>query len=93
MRLIFLLGSDRASRTLHLATKLYDVGGHSRVLAKWVERDTSADHVIVLTDQRDAVPDFLQEIITRSGNYCVCLPNNESIENRAAAVRRISQFM
>jgi hypothetical protein len=78
------------SRTLHLATTLYDVGGHSRVLAKWAETDKSAEHVIVLTDQRQPVPDFFREIITRSGNCCVCLPINKSIENRAAAVRSIS---
>jgi hypothetical protein len=80
-----------AGRTLHLATTLYDVGGHSRVLVRWVERDKSADHVIVLTDQRVAVPEFLQKIVTRSGNCWVCLPPSESIENRAMAVRRISQ--
>lgn len=84
------LRKRRASRTLHLATQLSNVGGNSRVLIKWVERDTSADHVIVLTDQREAVPDFLQEIITSTGNYCVCLPITENIENRAAAVRSIS---
>jgi hypothetical protein len=85
------LRKRRASRTLHLATQLSTVGGNSRVLVKWVERDTSADHVIVLTDQREAVPDFLQEIITSSGNYCVCLPVTENIENRAVAVRSIAQ--
>ncbi len=79
------------SRTLHLATTLYDVGGHSRVLVKWADRDKSAEHVIVLTDQKHAVPDILQQIITRSGNYCVCLPRNLSIENRAALVRKISK--
>ena len=84
-------GKHLVSRTLHLATTLYDVGGHSRVIVKWADRDKSAEHVIVLTDQRHAVPDFLQEIITRSGNYCVCLPKNQSIENRAALVRRISK--
>lgn len=82
---------QHVSRTLHLATRLFNVGGHSRVLSKWVERDKSAEHVIVLTDQREAVPDFLQQIITRNENFCVCLPNNESIEKRAAIVRTISQ--
>lgn len=79
------------SRTLHLASKLHDVGGHSRVLVNWGEKDKSAEHIIVLTDQVQAVPDILQKIITRSGNHCICLPTNESIENRALAVRRISQ--
>lgn len=57
----------------------------------WVEKDKSAEHIIVLTDQGQAVPDILREIIARSGNHCFCLPTNESIENRALAVRRISQ--
>lgn len=81
----------RVTRTLHLATTLYDVGGHARFLVKWVERDKSAGHVIMLTDQRVAVPEFLQKIVTKSGNCWVCLPPSESIENRAMAVRRISQ--
>lgn len=80
------------SRTLHLATELHDVGGHSRVLVKWVERDKSAEHIVVLTDQTHAVPDFLQQVITGSGNYCICLPNSQSIEDRAAIVRSISQL-
>jgi len=79
------------SRTLHLATRLFGEGGHSRVLVKWVERDKSSEHIIVLTDQRESVPDFLQQIINRSKNYFLCLPNNGSIVKRAAMVRSISQ--
>jgi hypothetical protein len=78
-------------RTLHLATRLLAVGGHSRVLVKWVETDTSSEHIIVLTDQREVLPDFLRGIITKSGNHLVCLPTTESIESRALAVRRISK--
>jgi hypothetical protein len=79
------------SRTMHIATTLFHVGGHTRVLATWCQRDPSADHVVVLTDQRAEVPSFFQEIITRSGNHCICLPTNTSIQDRAIAVRRLSQ--
>jgi hypothetical protein len=78
------------TRTLHLVTTMYDVGGHTRFLIKWVESDKSAEHIIVLTSQMVPVGDFLQEIINKSGNYLVCLPPYESIENRAWAVRNIS---
>jgi len=89
---LFPLGRRRASRTLHLATGLTNVGGNSRVLVKWVQRDRSADHVIVLTDQREAIPPFLQDSITSSGNHCVCLPTSDSVEERAASVRYFSRL-
>jgi len=80
-----------ASRTLHVATTLYDIGGHSRVLAKWVERNANAEHIVVLTNQKHGSPPIMRDQIARSGNSLVCLPANCSIINRATILRKISQ--
>jgi len=79
------------SRTLHLVSTMYGVGGHSRFLVKWVESDKSAEHIIVLTDQKDEVPELLQNVVKKSGNYLFCLPPDASVESRALAVRKISK--
>jgi len=80
----------RPSTTLHVATEVYNVGGHTRVLAKWVMRDTSANHVLVLTNQRYDLPAFLEEGIAQAGGTIVRLLPSDSPIIRAAALRNLS---
>lgn len=35
---------------LHVATVLYDVGGHTRLLQRWVESDSTSTHCLALTE-------------------------------------------
>jgi hypothetical protein len=81
----------RASRTLHVATTLHAIGGHSRVLAKWVERNSSAEHLIVLTNQWRDPPPVVRDRIAGSGSSFVLLPAFSSHIRRAAMLRRMSQ--
>lgn len=43
---------DRPRHVLHVATQLYPTGGHTQMIAKWLARDTDAQHRIYITAQR-----------------------------------------
>ncbi len=81
---------SRGSRTLHVASTLYSVGGHSRVLAKWVELDLSSSHAIVLTRQRGPVPEFVGRILESRGAALTQLRAEDPIEVRASQLRSLS---
>jgi hypothetical protein len=78
------------SRTLHVASELYVTGGHSRVLAKWVQRDLSSSHHIVVTRQPGDLPPFLTAIAAERGALLTILDRSQSIERRAAQLRAVS---
>ena len=82
---------SRASRTLHVATTLYDIGGHSRVLAKWVERNFRAEHRIVLTHQWHDPSPVMRDRIAGCGSAFVRLPAYRSLVHRAMELRAISR--
>lgn len=77
-----------AARALHVMTRCYATGGHSRVAAQWLRLgcdDIPAD--LVLTQQgRWPVPDWLQEAVTAQGGQLIRLPEH-SLTARAAALR------
>lgn len=87
------LGMPKAassSRTLHVATSVAMTGGHSRVLAKWVQRDLSSSHAIVLTSQSEAIPAYLEEIAAGRGAPVVKLNRGEGPVERARRLRALS---
>jgi hypothetical protein len=45
---------------LHVMTQAYPVGGHTRLVANWIEKDTTHKHSLVLTRQRQLpIPESL----------------------------------
>jgi len=80
------------SRTLHVATTVYAIGGHTRVLAKWIARDAKSASAVVLTNQSSPCPDFLDAAVTSSGGEIYRLPATESLLRRAALVRAMSRL-
>jgi hypothetical protein len=85
------LNPRRESRTLHVVTEVYPIGGHTRVLAKWVLRDTSSDHGVVLTQQRGPLPEFFEYAIAKAGGALLCLSPTESAMSRASQLRSLSK--
>ena len=78
------------TRTLHVASELYLTGGHSRVLAKWVQRDLGSSHDIVVTRQSGPIPEYLTVIAADRGAKITLLNPNDSIRRRAQVLRSIS---
>ena len=77
-------------RVLHVATETYKVGGHSRVIWRWIARDPGRRHDLVLTTQRAAMPDGLAAVVRASGGAVTSLPATAPGLERAAAVRRLA---
>jgi len=81
-----------ASGNLHVATHLKDMGGHSRVIGKWVNGDDSATHTIVLTEQQRELPAFLKETFRRRGARVVLLPASASTVVKAGMLRAMARL-
>ena len=59
---------------LHVATTVFAVGGHTRIIRHWTNLDTDSRHSLVLTEQEEhPVPDWLSQTIRRSGGNVVVL--------------------
>lgn len=78
------------TRTLHVASELYLTGGHSRVLAKWVQRDLGSSHDIVVTRQSGLIPEYLTAIADDRSAKITLLNPSDSILQRAQILRSIS---
>ncbi len=85
------LTTRKNSKTLHVVSEVYPIGGHSRVLSKWILRDTSSAHGVVLTQQRGPLPGFFQEAVTQTGGALLCLSSHESAITRASKLRSVAK--
>jgi len=75
---------------LHIATKLLSVGGHSRILCRWIEADRTRTHSIALTEQRlHPLPERIQAAISAGGGRVHDL-SAIPIAERARALRGLA---
>jgi glycosyltransferase involved in cell wall biosynthesis len=53
---------------LHVATSVKNIGGHSRMIWRWIQQDTECSHSLVLTRQHgaDEVPPLLRKAVKDS---------------------------
>lgn len=79
-------------RILHVATTIYETGGHTRLIENWVRHDASAHHsLIVLKQQAHTLRHKLSEAIVESGGQLMILPDGLSILESAARLRGTAQ--
>ena len=55
---------SRGMSVLHVATELGAIGGHMRMLARWVQHDNGNVHSLALTRQNAPIPDKVRGAIT-----------------------------
>lgn len=60
-------GSGTGMRILHVATQVGQIGGHVRMLRRWIKEDPANSHSLALTRQFEAVPHELFEAIAAAG--------------------------
>lgn len=79
-------------RVLHVATDLpFPVGGHGRLLERWIRSDTGRAHSVVVTFPRRRVPAFLKSTIEASGGRIYGLaPGPSFLVERARHLRAIA---
>jgi hypothetical protein len=82
----------RRRRVLHVASAVFGVGGHTRMLHRWICNDQESAHSIVLTSQGDApVPTWLESAVRATGGVVVALTPQSDIVEQAAELRQMSQ--
>jgi hypothetical protein len=77
-------------RVLHIASELYDTGGHTRVLWRWIEREPGSIHTVVASCQVAPVPDGLIDATRRRGGDFIRLDPEAPMIERAAELRRLA---
>ena len=90
------LPSVKASkRTLHILTRAYAMGGHARVVARWIGNckvwRPEECHVIVITNQgSEPVPRWLVTAAQQAGGKLILFPPSYSMLERAIALRQLA---
>ena len=79
---------------LHVLTTALTVGGHTRLVEKWIanQRGISLDrHSVVLIDQGDHhCPEWLSKAVEATGGKCIVLPDGMDLLRRAMALRDLA---
>jgi hypothetical protein len=79
---------DRRRHVLHVTTRVFGIGGHTRMLRHWALSDASSRHSLALTQQGNtAVPDWVVRAFTGSGGSVVALPDRVGLTHKAASLR------
>ncbi|HZV75515.1 MAG TPA: glycosyltransferase [Conexibacter sp.] len=77
-------------RVLHVATVVYETGGHGRVLERWLERDAQRTPTVLLLKDDEPVPDSLRRAVTAAGGaFAPHLPPGDLFA-RARALRALA---
>ena len=84
--------NDTRRRVLHVASRVYAIGGHTRMLRHWVDSDRRARHSLVLLNQAsEPIPAWLQSSVEQGGGTTHQLHPGMSLEQRAVRLRNIAQ--
>lgn len=83
-------GRPGQPRVLHVASQVFQSGGHTRVLAKWIGSDKASHHLVALTEQPGPVPDILLAACSSQGGQIFNLPREFSQMSRARALRALA---
>lgn len=59
--------ADGPRHVLHVSTRVMPVGGHSRMLWRWIQQDSERVHSVALTRQTKEVPKTLSDAVARTG--------------------------
>ena len=76
-------------RVLHVMTECYEVGGHTRIVERWIERDAARRATVVLLNQHVPIPAAFTAALLRGGANLLPRPDGD-IFARARALRTIA---
>jgi glycosyltransferase involved in cell wall biosynthesis len=78
--------SQSKRRVLHVTPNL-TLGGHSRLIAHWIESDSHSEHSIALSASNSGPSDSLARAITASGGNLLLLGEEQSVCGRSQRLR------
>ncbi|MBD2493030.1 glycosyltransferase [Nostoc sp. FACHB-280] len=84
--------SNRPKNILHVCTSVMSIGGHSRMLWRWMQQDQESIHSLALTKQESQeIPQILQDCVSKSdGKIYVLNQESDNIISRATKLREIA---
>jgi hypothetical protein len=77
-------------RVLAVVTETYGVGGHSRLLWRWIARDPDREYSVVATSQAGAMSDGLVQAVRASGGKVSAMSPSRPALERAVALRALA---
>lgn len=84
--------APQPKKILHVCTEVVDVGGHSKMVARWMNEDVGRQHSMVLTQHSHAVPEYIASAVSKAGGELHRLdlkPRN--FMDRALDLRRLAR--
>jgi hypothetical protein len=82
--------STRIEHVLHVVTKAAAIGGHTRLVDRWIELDSRRRHSIAVTSGK-AVPGFLaRSVRTREGSVISLAGKGDTLIDRARHLHELS---
>jgi hypothetical protein len=85
-------GESGRRRVLHVATTVYEVGGHTRLIESWMKNDDSSVHSLILLHQRgERIRGALAERIAASGGELIVLPDDCPLMEKARRLRHAAR--
>ena len=60
-------GSVHMRRIIHVATMVQTIGGHGRMIWRWIQSDPSSCHSVVVTRQEGGIPPELTQAVAAQG--------------------------
>jgi hypothetical protein len=79
-----------AGRILHVATTLYGTGGHTRMVARWLSQDASAQDVVLTRQSAAAAHTVLAALGTPPGAVMSASDGTRSLTGRADRLRALA---
>jgi hypothetical protein len=83
---------DSSKRVLHVLTQAFEVGGHTRMVSRWIANDRERTHSVVLTRQGELrVPEMLEDAVSTVGGILYRLDNRMGgLLSRARGLRELA---
>ncbi len=82
----------RERHVLHVATAVYPIGGHTRLLVNWMRNDVRSQHSVLLTRQSGGVVSgWLTDAVQESGGVVINLPDTLSLLAKARRTREVAR--
>jgi len=81
----------KVNRILHVATSVHSVGGHSRMIERWIQQDDQRSHSLVLTQQPSVlVPKTIKDAVLKTHGNIYSL--TETIGDTVSWAKRLRQI-
>lgn len=82
---------NTSAKVLHVASSVRGIGGHSRMIWRWMEQDVERSHSLALTQQTlDNVPQIFKDVVFARRGQIYSLGKNPSFVSRAQQLQKIA---